>query len=225
MKRLLFIIAMITSMVSANAMNYRDARREALFLTDKMAYELGLNDAQYEAVYEINLDYLMSIDSRRSYYGNYWKRRNSDLRFVLDMHQYDRYLSMAYFYRPVMWNGVSIYLNIYDRYARHRMFRGHPVAYKTFRGGFNRGKSRYEGRIFRKPAPPRHGWYKQKPTPPRHGWHKQKPRRDAKSVWNVDRRDHDRKHHDRSFNRGDRKQKHDNRGDRGHDNRRFKRGK
>ena len=38
---------------------YEEARRQALFLSDKMAYELGLSDAQYQAVYEINLDYLL----------------------------------------------------------------------------------------------------------------------------------------------------------------------
>ena len=57
------ILAMMMVMtISANAMSYNAAKNEALFLSDKMAYELNLTAAQYEAVYEINLDYLMSLN-------------------------------------------------------------------------------------------------------------------------------------------------------------------
>lgn len=62
-KMIIALIALLTITVSASAMSYNQARDEALFLTDKMAYELNLTDEQYEAAYEINLDYLMSIDS------------------------------------------------------------------------------------------------------------------------------------------------------------------
>ena len=60
-KMIIALIALLTITVSASAMSYNQARDEALFLTDKMAYELNLTDEQYEAAYEINLDYLMSI--------------------------------------------------------------------------------------------------------------------------------------------------------------------
>ena len=64
MKKILTaLVALMTLSVSANAMSYEQARREALFLTDKMAYELNLSDAQYDAAYEINLDYLMGVTS------------------------------------------------------------------------------------------------------------------------------------------------------------------
>ena len=56
-KILLTIVAMLTMTLATNAMSYEQARNQALFLTDKMAYELNLTDAQYEAAYEINLDY------------------------------------------------------------------------------------------------------------------------------------------------------------------------
>ena len=57
MKKMMIVLtALLTMAVSANAMSYAQAREQALFLTDKMAYELNLNDAQYEAAYEINLD-------------------------------------------------------------------------------------------------------------------------------------------------------------------------
>ena len=47
------LILLFTVTVSANAMSYEQAREQALFLTDKMAYELNLSEAQYEAAYEI----------------------------------------------------------------------------------------------------------------------------------------------------------------------------
>ena len=76
MKKLIFaLVALLTMTVSVNAMSYEQARDQALFLTDKMAYELNLTEDQYEAAYEINLDYLMSIDSYDDLYGVYWTRR------------------------------------------------------------------------------------------------------------------------------------------------------
>ena len=84
MKRILMtIITILTIAVSVKAMSYEQARREALFLTDKMAYELNLNDRQYDAAYEINLDYLMSVASRDDLYGTHWTRRNTDFGHIL----------------------------------------------------------------------------------------------------------------------------------------------
>ena len=78
------ILAMMVAIAtSASAMSYEQARREALFLADKMAYELHLSDAQYEAAYEANLDYLMSLNGRGMVYGSAWSTRNSLLRIVL----------------------------------------------------------------------------------------------------------------------------------------------
>ena len=62
MKKMMILAVMMVMTISANAMNYNAAKHEALFLSDKMAYELNLTAAQYEAVYEINLDYLMSLN-------------------------------------------------------------------------------------------------------------------------------------------------------------------
>ncbi len=73
MKRMIIaIMAMLTITVSATAMSYDQARREALFLTDKMAYELNLTNEQYDAAYEINLDYLMGVTGRDDVFGTYW---------------------------------------------------------------------------------------------------------------------------------------------------------
>ena len=74
--------------VAASAMSYSQAREQALFLTDKMAYELNLTDDQYEAAYEINLDYLLSVNSDDELYGDYWRWRNIDFSYVLLDWQY-----------------------------------------------------------------------------------------------------------------------------------------
>ena len=72
-----FIIALVAMFMmtfsSASAMSYEQARQQALFLTDKMAYELNLTNDQYEAAYEVNLDYLMGVNTYDDLYGIYWR--------------------------------------------------------------------------------------------------------------------------------------------------------
>ena len=49
MKRLIIIFtALLTLTATAGAMSYEQAREQALFLTDKMAYELNLTEEQYD---------------------------------------------------------------------------------------------------------------------------------------------------------------------------------
>ena len=99
MKR--FLIAMTTLLtitLSASAMDYEQARQQALFLTDKMAYELNLTEEQYEAAYEVNLDYLMSINTQADLYGVYWTQRNLDLSYILLDWQYNAFVAATYFF-------------------------------------------------------------------------------------------------------------------------------
>jgi len=152
MKKMMILVMMMTIAISANAMSYSAARNEALFLSDKMAYELGLTNAQYEAVYEINLDYLLNVDTRADVFGFWWDVRNRDLRFVLSTWQYDRYIASTYFYRPLAWHAGNWTFAIYSRYGHGRMFMHRPAVFVSFRGGHNhRGSSFYAGRHFDKP--------------------------------------------------------------------------
>ena len=137
----MFLAMMMAMTITANAMSYRAARNEALFLSDKMAYELNLTDAQYEAVYEINLDYLMSVNGRADVFGPWWDRRNADLRYVLTTWQYARFLDRTYFYRPVTWRNGGLTIHVYSHYDRARFYRHHPTVYVTYRGGHNRKPS------------------------------------------------------------------------------------
>ena len=149
-KLILSIMAMMTIALNANAMSFTQAQREALFLTDKMAYELNLTDEQYDACYEINLDYLMSVSSVDDLYGTYWTRRNYDLGYVLLDWQLAAYRAASYFYRPLYWNAGCWHFGIYARYPRRTFYYfSHPTVYVSYRGGhswrMNGGHSYYHG--------------------------------------------------------------------------------
>ena len=145
------LISLLTFAATGNAMSYEQARNEALFLTDKMAYELNLTEDQYEAVYEINLDYLMGVTSYDDVYALGWERRNSDLAFVLFDWQLTAYRTASYFYRPLYWHGGYWHFGIYARYPRRDYFYfGRPVFYASYRGGhswrMNGNRSWYQPR-------------------------------------------------------------------------------
>lgn len=117
--------------VAASAMSYSQAREQALFLTDKMAYELNLTDDQYEAAYEINLDFS----------------------YVLLDWQYRMFCEAAYFYRPLYFSAGVWHFAIYARYPHRDYFYFHrPTVYVSYRGGHswrqNNGSSWYNGRTF-----------------------------------------------------------------------------
>ena len=64
MKRIkLTFLMSVLSVCSMMALPYQTANRDALFLTDKMAYELNLSYDQYDYVYQVNLDYFLNINS------------------------------------------------------------------------------------------------------------------------------------------------------------------
>lgn len=149
----LALIALFAMTIQASGMSYRQAREQALFLTDKMAYELNLTEEQYEAAYEVNLDYLMSIGDRDDLFGVYWTQRNLDLSYILFDWQYRTYVNAVYFYRPLYWNAGYWRFGVYARYPhRDYFYFGQPHFYVSYRGGHswrrNSGRSWYQGRNF-----------------------------------------------------------------------------
>jgi hypothetical protein len=147
----MILVVMMTIATSASAMSYSEARNEALFLADKMAYELNLTDEQYEAAYEINLDYLLNVDRYDDAYGAYWRIRNSSLAAILADWQYAAYEAASYFYRPLAWIDNVLSLRIYSRYTNPRKFyRSRPAVYVTYRGGHS--QNYYASRSWNKPA-------------------------------------------------------------------------
>lgn len=154
MKKLISILMLLMAFtMSSNAMSYEQARQQALFLTDKMAYELNLTNDQYEAAYEINLDYLMSVNTVDDLYGAYWRYRNLDMSYVLLDWQYRAFCDAAYFYRPLYFNAGYWHFGIYARYPhRDYFYFDRPTVYISYCGGHswhtNRGRSWYHGRSY-----------------------------------------------------------------------------
>ena len=135
-KIMMTLVAMLTIAATGKAMSYEQARNEALFLTDKMAYELNLTDEQYEAAYEINLDYLMGVTSYDDVYSTYWERRNLDMSYILFDWQWQAFCAATYFYRSLYWDGGYWHFAIYARYPhRDYFYFGRPVFYASYRGG------------------------------------------------------------------------------------------
>ena len=166
MKRIILILFAIgitaMSSVSMAAMSNSRVRKETRFLTDKMAYELNLNTAQYNDVYEINFDFIYSIrylmdDVIRGYewalddYYNYLDVRNDDLRWVLSDAQYRRFLQADYFYRPIYASGGGWNFRVYITYTnRNYFYFPKPYHYRSYLGGHYRthfhNVSYYRGR-------------------------------------------------------------------------------
>lgn len=166
MKRIILILFAIgitaMSSVSMAAMSNSRVRKETRFLTDKMAYELNLNTAQYNDVYEINFDFIYSIrylmdDVIRGYewalddYYNYLDVRNDDLRWVLSDAQYRRFLQADYFCRPIYASGGGWNFRVYITYTnRNYFYFPKPYHYRSYSGGHYRthfhNVSYYRGR-------------------------------------------------------------------------------
>lgn len=147
-KILLSLVTLLTTTSTINAMPYQQAREQALFLTDKMAYELNLTEQQYEAAYEINLDYLMDVNTVNDVYSACWRQRNADLQCVLLSWQYTTFCAATYFFRPLYWSAGNWHFSIYAHYP-HRDFYyfSRPVCYVSYRGAhswrYNGGTSWY----------------------------------------------------------------------------------
>lgn len=135
MKRIFLSLALMLGTLTANSMPYREARENALFLTDKMAYELNLTERQYDDAYQINLDYFLSIATPDDLYGPYSRCRDRDLRYILMDWQYAIFASADYFFQPLLWRANSWFLPILHRYDRAHFYFSHPRVCDVYRGG------------------------------------------------------------------------------------------
>ena len=164
MKRILFMLfaVIMSTAVCHAAMSNSKVRKETRFLTYKMAYELNLNTAQYNDVYEINYDFISGVrylmdDVLRgeewalNRYYDYLDIRNDDLRWVLSRRQYSRFMQAAYFFRPIYVSGGHWSFRIYVTYTNpNHFYYPRPYHYRTYCGGHNRvhyhNVSYYRGR-------------------------------------------------------------------------------
>ena len=135
MKRyLLTLLIVLAGTLSAKAISYNEARDRAWFLTDKMAYELNLTPDQYDRVYQVNLDYFMSIAYEADCYGVYWNYRDTDLRYILWDWQYRLYVTLDYFYRPIRWIRAAWHYPICDHYRYGYYCYERPRVYVSYHG-------------------------------------------------------------------------------------------
>ncbi|MCH5178978.1 MAG: hypothetical protein J1F13_04775 [Prevotellaceae bacterium] len=145
-------LASLLALLSLNmmALSKSKLRDYARFISDRMAYELDLTPMQYDDCYEINYDFLYSvnpimddvvlgyIDAIDRYY-DYLDYRNEDLRHVLTARQYERFLDIEYFFRPIYTNSSGWQLRVYNVYTNHSFFYfDRPSIYFTYSGGHSR---------------------------------------------------------------------------------------
>lgn len=146
---LLTIMLISTTMCMAGMSNSR-LRKEARFLTDKMAYELDLTVAQYNDVYEINYDFIdgirdlmdevvLGFEWALDDYYMYLDVRNDDLRWVLSSYQYHKFMQKEYFFRPVHVTNNDWAFRVYVYYGnRNHFFRDKPYHYRSYCGAHSR---------------------------------------------------------------------------------------
>lgn len=128
----------MSASLCASAMSFERAQAEALYLTDKMAYELNLNDQQYNDAYEINLDYFLRMDSPSDLYGVYYRHRLDDLRCILYDWQYGLLMAADYFLRPIVWRSGGWFFPIYSHYRHGHFYYARPHVWVSYRGGHSR---------------------------------------------------------------------------------------
>lgn len=147
---LLLCLALCACCLPANASSLGDIRVNARFLTDRMAFELNLNQSQYNDLFEINFDFLSGVDpyltgmacadaAALDAYYRYLDERNDDLRWILSSSAYTRFLAIEYFFRPIYAMNNVCYLRVYKVYPNRSFFYfGRPVHYLTYHGAHSR---------------------------------------------------------------------------------------
>lgn len=143
----MMIVMLGITIPAMGAMSTNKMRQNARFLTDRMAYELHLNDMQYADVYEVNYDFINNVryimdDVVRGYgyaidrYYEYLNYRNDDLRWILSSSQYHQFMGADYFYRPIYTTHNNWLFRIYKVYhnVNHFYFKK-PHHYKSYNGG------------------------------------------------------------------------------------------
>lgn len=134
MKRLIMTMVMAAVMsMTVSAQRIDNTIKEARILTDKMAEELSLNNWQREKAYQMNLNYLSSINSHRDIHSQNWNQRNSQLKGILSSAQWKLYKIASYFYQPISWKKGAYVHNIYARYPNAGILLGAIEATKMLR--------------------------------------------------------------------------------------------
>ena len=146
----------IIGMCSSFSMSRERAREEADFLTDKMAYELRLTEAQWADVYEINYDYFRALEHLGRSYVRESQLRDTKLRYVLTLAQWERYRGIHYFMVPVRAGVRDWIFSIYDHYRRNHFYYDSRHIVDVYRGSHRKHYDFYQQRYqprYRQVAP------------------------------------------------------------------------
>ncbi len=153
MKTLRTLLAVIfitigSAIASAQSMSVTAVRNNARFLTDRMAYTLGIRDPfLIDEIYRINYDYIWGVNSYLDdvamgyYYDDYMAvcdARDVALRTLLGNVVWNRVIGYSYFYRPIVFANRCWHFSVYDydRYGRGHFFCSAP---RPFHGGYAGG--------------------------------------------------------------------------------------
>ena len=150
MKNLKMIIATLALVVgtmtaTAHPMSYSAMRNNARFLTDRMAYTLGLSTALLDDLYYINYDYICGVNDYLDdvalgyYYDDYMdvlRRRDIALQRLLTSAQWAALMTYDYFYRPISFvdRAWRFALYAFDHRPNYYYYRV-PRHFNSYRGG------------------------------------------------------------------------------------------
>lgn len=150
------MIMMVTMAANAQPMSVYSMRNNARFLTDRMAYTLGLSAAILEDLYYINYDYICGVNDyldevalgyRYDDYMEVLYARDRALRRLLSERQWALLMTYDYFYRPITFVERRWSFGIYriDHRMNHFFF-APPRRFDDYRGGrFFAGMRRIDG--------------------------------------------------------------------------------
>ena len=150
------MIMMVTMAANAQPMSVYSMRNNARFLTDRMAYTLGLSAAILEDLYYINYDYICGVNDyldevalgyRYDDYMEVLYARDRALRRLLSERQWALLMTYDYFYRPITFVDRRWSFGIYriDHRMNHFFF-APPRRFDDYRGGrFFTGMRRIDG--------------------------------------------------------------------------------
>lgn len=143
-----FIVSMmllVSTSAIAQPMSYDAMRNNARFLTDRMAYTLGISSlAIIDDLYRINFDYIYGINDylddialgyRYDDYLAICAERDYALHMLLGNAIWSRLMGYDYFYRPVFFHNHRWHFGIYDYFDRGHWYYSAPRYYHEYRGG------------------------------------------------------------------------------------------
>ena len=137
-----------TLTMNAQSMSIAAVRSNARFLTDRMAYTLGIRDPfLIDEIYRINYDYIYGVNHYLDdialgyYYDDYMlvcDARDIALRNLLGITVWNRLVGYSYFHRPIIFSNRRWHFGVYD-HDRFGATYFHYAAPRPFGNGYAGG--------------------------------------------------------------------------------------